>query len=65
MVASRAAKVRHGLAGLRPHTQTVPINTAAVAIAVGILANSVLKTTIALIFGARQSRIVVAGALRS
>ena len=31
MVASRAAKVRHGLARLRPHTQTVSINTAAVA----------------------------------
>jgi uncharacterized membrane protein (DUF4010 family) len=44
-------------------TQTVSINTAAVAIAVGILANIVLKTAIALIFGVKQFRIVVAGAL--
>ena len=44
-------------------TQTVSVNTAAVAIAVGILANTVLKTAIALIFGVKQFRIVVAGAL--
>ena len=44
-------------------TQSVSVNTAAVAIAVGILANTLLKTAIALIFGARQFRIVVAGVL--
>jgi hypothetical protein len=44
-------------------TQTVSTDTAAVAMAVGILANTALKTAIALAFGVRQFRIVVAGAL--
>jgi uncharacterized membrane protein (DUF4010 family) len=47
----------------REIAQTVSIDTAALAIAVGILANTALKTGVALFFGERQFRLIVAGAL--
>lgn len=42
---------------------TASVETAALALAVGIIANNVLKTAIALVFGTHRFRVIVAAAL--
>ena len=43
--------------------QTVSLDTAALAIAIGVLANTALKMGVALLFGAAAFRAIVAGTL--
>ena len=47
----------------RDVARTISLETAATAIAIGVLANTLLKTTIAMVFGSTPFRVIAAGAL--